>query len=89
MAIEKIMTTSDSESTSMIIQIIMCMFAVCVYAIGFVLHSKVILASKRDKDMTWKLDIVNSVMMIIHYAHVIIMYGITFLVRTGSRIRIK
>ena len=58
----------------------MCIFAVFVYAIGVVLHSKVILASKRDKEMTWKLDIVNSVMLIIHYAHVIIMYGITFLI---------
>ena len=61
-------------------QSLMCVLVVCVYIIGIYLHSRVILVCKREKEMTWKLDIVNSCMVLINYAHVIIMYSLTYLI---------
>jgi hypothetical protein len=67
----------------------MCVLAVFVYGIGAFFHWKVIKVSNRDKQMTWKTDVFNSVMLISHYAHVILMHGVTLLVKdlyiyTGS-----
>ena len=51
------------------------------YILGVYLHSQIIVTSKKDKEMTWKLDIINSVIISFHYGHVLIMYGVTYLVK--------
>ena len=63
------------ESTSDLI----CMIAVfCFLIIGFFLHSQIIKTAKREKDMTWKLDITNSCCVMIHYLQYVSMYLITY-----------
>ena len=75
----------DSENTTfstpfVVTQTLMCVLVVCAYIIGIYLHSRVILVCKKEKEMTWKLDILNSCVVLINYGHVIIMYSLTYLV---------
>ena len=53
---------------------------VCIYIIGWYLHLKIIKISKKEKEMTWKLDITNSSLLLFHYTHVIFMDIITYIV---------
>ena len=81
--------TDDSGIVEMITNASLGVLVLCFYIIGVYLHSKVIVASKRDKEMTWKLDVINSVGISFHYAHVLILSGITYLIKdlyiyTGS-----
>ena len=54
------------------------------YSIGVFLHSKIISVSRKDKGMTWKFDIFNSYSVLFHYGHVIVMNGVTFIVKDIS-----
>ena len=49
----------------------------CLYAIGLYLHIKIILVSKREKDMSWKIDITNSLLLMITYTFCMFMHTIT------------
>ena len=69
------------RSSGTIVEILMCVLAVCIYAGGAFLHIKIIQVSRREKAMSWMLDITNSIILMLHFAHVIIMYGITYLVQ--------
>lgn len=53
---------------------------VCIYIIGWYLHLKIIKISIKEKEMTWKLDITNSCLLLAHYAHIIFMDIITYIV---------
>ena len=46
--------------------------AVCLYCIGVYFHIKVINVSRRDKEMTWKLDLSNSCVLIAHQGYILI-----------------
>ena len=75
----------DSENTTfstpfVVTQTLMCVLVVCAYIIGIYLHTRVIIVSKKEKEMTWKLDIINSCVVLINYGHAIIMYSLTYLV---------
>ena len=59
----------------------MCIIALFVYGIGVLLNVKVIQVTRKEKQMTSKLDETNSIFFIIHYAHVMVMHGITYLVQ--------
>ena len=60
--------------------IILTIFAVSIYIIGVYLHIKIMFISKHDKDLTWRLDITNSPLLMFHYSHKIFMIGITYLI---------
>ena len=45
---------------NILIEVLMMTF----YSIGIVLHIKIIKVSKKDKDLTWKIDISNSILVI-------------------------
>ena len=82
-------TTDDSDIVAIITNVSLGVLVLCFYFIGVYLHSKIIVASKRDKEMTWKLDVINSVGISFHYAHVLILSGITYMIKdlylyTGS-----
>ena len=67
----------------------MCVFVLCVYVIGVFVNVKIIIVSRKDKGMTWKMDICNSIILIVHYLHIIVMHGVTLLIKdlhlyTGS-----
>ena len=53
---------------------------VCVYATGVYIHRKIIGISKQDRDVTWKLDVTNSIVVLIHYVHYILILIITHIV---------
>ena len=71
---------ADPQSINKSIQISMCVLVVFLYLIGVNIHSKVISASKQDKQVTWKLDVTNSFILIFYYANNIVMNGLTILV---------
>ena len=77
-------TINDVELTNSIsysVQIVMCIIALFVYGIGVLLNIKVFQVTRKEKQMTSKLDETNSIFFIIHYAHVMVMHGITYLVQ--------
>ena len=63
------------------VQISMCVVVVCLYLIGVFVHTKVISACKRDKHVTWKLDVANSFILIFCYGNIIVMNGLTIFVK--------
>ena len=50
-------------------KITLLIIAMCVYAIGIYLNTKIMMVSKREKDMTWKLDVTNSILVTIQYTY--------------------
>ena len=56
---------------------ILVMIALCLYIIGMFLHIKIIKTSIKDKEMTWKLDITNSSLLMFFQMHSILMHGTT------------
>ena len=59
----------------------MCVLAAFIYGVGVYLHIKIVQVSRREKEMSWTLDVANSIISILHFAHVIIMHGVTYLVK--------
>ena len=49
------------------ILIALMVVAVVIYFCGVYFHVKIIQASRKDKDLTWKLDITNSIIMLFHF----------------------
>ena len=78
---QTIMDDTVANPISIPTQIAMCVLVLCVYALGVFLNTKIIIVSKKDKHATWRIDIFNSSMLMVHYAHVIVMYGVTYLVK--------
>ena len=52
----------------------------CIYLVGVYLHIKVILISKKEQDLTWKIDIANSILLIVLFANKILIQATTYLV---------
>ena len=71
----------DPIAISYTIQIIMCIIAIFVYGIGVFLNIKVFQVARKEKLMTSKLDETNAIFFIIHFAHVMAMHGITYIVQ--------
>ena len=71
-------TTSKYLTT--IIAVTPFLIVTSLYIIGIRFHTKIIQISIREKDLTWKLDITNSVILVTHYSHSIVMHGLTYLI---------
>ena len=65
---------------SILTQIVMCVLVLCAYVLGVFLNIKIIIISKKDQHGTWKIDIFNSCMLMVHFAHSIVMKSVTYLV---------
>ena len=63
------------------VQILMFLLVVCIYGGGVFLNTKIIQVSRREKEISWMLDVTNSIVLMFHFAHIIIMYEITYLVQ--------
>ena len=63
------------------ILIMLMLVAIIIYLWGVYFHVKIIQVSKKDKDLTWRLDIANSITMIIVFLQAIIMHSITYIIR--------
>lgn len=86
---ETMVDDDNHQPINTTLQITMCVLVVFVYTCGVFINTKIIAVSKKEKSATWMIDILNSSMLMIHYAHIILMYGITYLVKdlylyTGS-----
>ena len=66
------------ESTSDIICLVLIF---CFFIIGIYLHIRIVLISKKDKEMTWTLDATNSCLVLIHYLQNTLMIISTMLVK--------
>ena len=60
--------------------IISMLFSILVYLTGIYFHLKVIKISKKEKDMTWKLDVTNSCLLLTHHGHCVAMECITYII---------
>jgi hypothetical protein len=67
----------EELKSTMIFQIVITL---CVYLTGVYFHVKVIKISIKDKGMTWKLDLTNSFLLLVHHGHCVIMDIITYLI---------
>ena len=54
--------------------------ATLIYCVGIYQHSKIIKVCQKEKEMTWKLDITNSILLLVHFGHKLLLHGVTFLV---------
>ena len=59
---------------------IVWLMEIVVYCSGVFLHIKIITISKREKELTWKLDITNSILTIAHFTNTLGIYIITYAV---------
>ena len=60
--------------------IIIGIIAMCLYLLGIHLHTKIVIISKKDKEVTWKLDITNSVLLIATFTYNILLHFSTYLI---------
>ena len=82
------MDTSNNVTISPIIYIFMFV-SISFYSIGAYFHLRIIKVSKKDKELTWKLDVINSVIILVmqfnNLSLQIITYGVTNLyIYTGE-----
>ena len=49
----------------------------CIYAIGLFLHIRIIHVSRKEKDLTWKIDISNSVFLLTYYGFSVFIHCVT------------
>ena len=61
-------------------EITVALIVLCLCVIGSYLCIKIIIVSKRDKEMAWKIDITNSAMLIILYTNAVFMHTITYMI---------
>ena len=52
---------------------------ICLYGLGVYLHIRIIMVSKKEKNLTWKIDISHSVLVLVLHAHAIYLWAITYL----------
>ena len=60
--------------------IIIGIIAMCFYLLGIYVHSKIIIISKKEKEITWKLDITNSGFVIATFTHSILLRLSTYMI---------
>ena len=69
----------DSSTISPIVLALMS-FSVCLYLIGVYFHTRVIKVSRKDRELTWRLDIVNSIVILSMQFNNMFMQIITYFV---------
>ena len=61
-------------------EVVMGVVLLCLYCGGVYFHVKIIQVSRKEKELTWKIDISNSVFLMTHFFHSIFIYSLTNLV---------
>ena len=75
--------TLDSEpeqNYSILAAISIAIVTFCCYSIGLFLQLRIIRVSKKEKDLTWKIDISNSVCLLTYYGFSIFIHFITSII---------
>ena len=70
--------SEESKSIDIFSKAIMGVILLCVYSTGVYLHVKIIQVSKKEKELTWKMDITNSIILMIHFFNCIFMHTLTY-----------
>ena len=68
---------TNEEKINLTSNVILSMILICLYLLGVYFHTKIIKVSIKEKDITWKLDITNSVLLLVSGMHTIFMHIIT------------
>ena len=70
-------TTTEEDTAAMesniALTIIIGIIAICCYVLGIYLHAKIIIICKKEKEVTWKLNIANSVFVIATFTYNILL----------------
>ena len=61
-------------------EMVMGAVLLCLYSGGVYFHVKIIQVSRKEKELTWKIDISNSIFLMIHFFHTIFIYSLTNIV---------
>ena len=70
-------TNDISEGNNLASNIIIEILMITFFSIGVVFHIKIINVSKKEKDLTWKIDITNSILITFCFANVILIHTLT------------
>ena len=62
-------------------EILIAVVVVCLFVAGVYLQSKKIQVCWKEKDVTWKLEVTNSIILTLYWSLVIVVYGITYFVK--------
>ena len=62
------------------IELLIGITVIIIFAVGVYIHLKKIQICKKEKDATWKLEVTNSITVIIHCFNLCMIYGITYFV---------
>ena len=68
--------TDSDVATSVVVGIL----AICFYVIGMYLHTKIIIICKKEKQVTWKLDITNSISLMVAFTYNILLHFATYMI---------
>ena len=63
------------------IEILIAIVVTCLFAVGVYLQSKKIQVCWKERDVTWKLEITNSILLTLNWFSLITLYGITHFVK--------
>ena len=74
------MISTENEEVQLIL-IALMVVSVIIYFWGVYFHVRIVQVSKKDKDLTWKLDIANSIMMLLLFFQSIFMHSITYIIK--------
>ena len=69
----------DLFEQDVLILIVQCVVYCIIFSIGVFLHVKVIIVLKRDQAMAWEINLLHSVVMIVHYGFVLIVNVVDYI----------
>ena len=72
---------SQKDLVSSDVLVFLLVLIILVYSIGVYLHTNILITAKKEKDVSYQLDVVNSVVILFHFAHFIIIAGAKFLIK--------
>ena len=70
---------NESNSKYTFFNVSMSIAVLCFYMVGLYIHTRKIRVCIKEKELTWKLDILNSFCILIHWSLSIFMRGITYM----------
>ena len=73
-------TNSNFETIVTPTTILLMLFGLLLYLFASILHTKIIIISIREKEMTWKHDITYSVLRMFQYSQSFLMHTLTYLI---------
>ena len=69
-----------SEKHSILSDIVASLVATGLYTVGVYFHTKIITVSKKEKDLTWKIDIAHSFITLFTFTYYFVMGALTYLI---------